>query len=192
MKYIIGLGNPGLEYKTTKHNVGFRVVKELAKECGIDVDRSGYSSLLGTGRIEGEDVTLVLPQTYMNLSGKAIEELVRKEDKLIDGMIVICDDINLKLGRIRLRKKGSAGGHRGLASIIEALKRNDFARLRIGIAVEVHKGDITNYVLAPFKRKDHKHVTRVISLAKEAVVYWLKNGIDNTMAKFNTVRTGTS
>jgi len=192
MKYIIGLGNPDPEYARTKHNVGFAVIKKIAKKGGIDINKALHSSLIGTGRVAGEDVTLVFPQTYMNLSGKAVAELVRRDVDSLDDIIVICDDINLKLGRIRLRKKGSAGGHRGLESIIAALDRNDFARLRVGIATDVHKGDITNYVLTPFKNRDRKHVLHVISLAREALIYWLKNGIEKTMTKFNTRNVGTS
>ena len=192
MKYIIGLGNPGPEYNLTKHNIGFAVIREIAKENKIAIDKFSHSSLVGKGYIAGEEVTLILPETYMNLSGKAIEDFFEEGAKSIDDMIVICDDINLKLGRIRLRKKGSAGGHKGLESVIGALGKNDFARLRVGIATKVHKGDITKYVLSPFKRKEHKHVLNVVSLAKDAVAYWVKNGIDKTMTGFNTKSVGTS
>ena len=192
MKYIVGLGNPGEEYGLTKHNVGFMAVREIADSCEIDIDQKLYGALLGRGRIKGESVVFLMPQTYMNLSGKSVGDLLKREGASIDDIIVICDDINLKLGRIRVRKKGSAGGHKGLVSIIEELGTSDFARLRVGIATEVHKGDISGYVLTPFKRKDHKHVQHVISLVKDAVLYWIKNGTEKTMTKFNTVRVGTS
>lgn len=192
MKCIVGLGNPGGEYNLTKHNIGFRIVKSLAREYGIGLDEKKHSSVIGRGRIEGEEVVLILPQTFMNLSGKAIGEIRKEEIKSIEDLIVICDDINLKLGKIRLRKKGSSGGHKGLKSIIDELGMNDFARLRIGIATDIHRGDITNYVLTPFKRKDHKHLLHVESLAKEAVICWVKRGIDETMTKFNTRKVGTS
>ena len=192
MKYIVGLGNPGPEYKTTKHNIGFMVLRELAKENSIEIDGESpvYSS--GMGRIGSEEVTLVLPQTYMNNSGQAVGDLVRDKVNSIDDLIVVCDDINLKLGRIRLRKKGSSGGHKGLASIIDMLGRGDFARMRVGIATEAHKGDITNFVLTPFKRRDRKHISHVISLAEEALAYWTKNGIEKAMTRFNTRKVGTS
>ncbi len=192
MKYIVGPSNPGEEYSLTKQNVGFITVREKARSCGVDIDQKLYGALLGRGRIKGEGVVFLMPQTYMNLSGKSVGDLFRREMKSIDDLIVICDDINLKLGRIRIRKKGSAGGHKGLASIIDELNNSDFTRLRVGIATEVHKGDISGYVLTPFKRKDHKHVQHVVSLAKDAVLYWIKNGTEKTMTKFNTVKVGTS
>ena len=156
MKFIVGLGNPGLEYKATKHNVGFAVLQDLAKECSIKIKDKRYSAIIGKGKISGEDVMLVLPQTYMNRSGDTVGDLFREEVSLSDDFIVICDDINMKLGRIRMKKRGSAGGHKGLESIISVLGRDDFARLRIGIATDIHKGDITRYVLSPFRRNQHK------------------------------------
>lgn len=192
MKFVIGLGNPGLEYKATKHNVGFNVVKEIAKKNDIDIDRGLFSSFIGKGKIAGEAVMLVLPQTYMNLSGKAVGELFRKEAAGVADILVICDDINLKLGRIRIKPKGSAGGHKGLQSIIDVLGRDDFARLRVGIATDIHKGDITNYVLSPFKRPQHKNVLHAISLARDAAVCWITRGPEETMKKFNTKSSGTS
>ena len=107
-------------------------------------------------------------------------------------MIVICDDINLKLGRIRLRQKGSAGGHKGMQSIIDSLVMTDFARLRVGIATDILRGDISNYVLSPFKRKDRKHLEHVIAMAEEAVLCWIKNGIQKAMTRYNTMSVGTS
>lgn len=192
MKFIVGLGNPGLEYNSTKHNIGASVVKSLAKENGIKINKKLHFSLLGKGKIRGEEVMLVLPQTYMNLSGKAVGELFRQEIKKIEDLLVVCDDINLGLGRIRLRKEGSSGGHKGLESIIQTLGRNDFARLKIGIATEVHKGDITNYVLSPFKRKEMRNVKHVIALAQETVVSMIEKGIEPAMNKFNKRKIGTS
>lgn len=192
MKYIVGLGNPGSEYSNTKHNIGFEVVKALAKEGGIKVNKKLHFSLLGIGKISGEDVTLVLPQTYMNLSGNAVGELFRKEMGDVKDLVVVCDDINMELGRIRLRKQGSSGGHKGLESIIHTLGTNDFARVRVGIATEVHKGDITNYVLSPFKRKEMRNVAHVISMAKDAVTVMIGEGMDEAMNKFNKCKVGTS
>jgi PTH1 family peptidyl-tRNA hydrolase len=192
MKFIIGLGNPGGEYSGTKHNIGFAVVHEIAKEYGIEIDKEIHSSLMGKGRINGESVVLFLPQTYMNLSGKAVADLFDEQVKSPVDVIVICDDINLKLGRIRLKHKGSSGGHKGLKSIIDELGMNEFVRLRIGIATDIHKGDISNYVLAPFRRKDKKHVEHVVTMAKEAVIYWMKNGIEKAMTRYNTKSVGTS
>ena len=192
MKLIIGLGNPGLEYKNTKHNIGFEVVKALAKENNIKINKRLHFSLAGKGRIAGADAILILPQTYMNLSGKAVGEACGQNMKDMRELIVVCDDINIELGRIRLRASGSSGGHKGLASVISTLGRDDFARLRIGIATEVHKGDITNYVLSPFKRKEMRNVAHVITLAKDALICMVEDGIDKAMAKFNKRKIGTS
>ena len=192
MKLIIGLGNPGLEYRNTKHNIGFKVVEAIAKESNIKINKELCSSLLGRGSISGQDVTLVFPQTYMNLSGHSVGELYKNEIKNIEDLIVICDDVNLKLGRIRLRKRGSSGGHKGLKSIIDILGRDDFVRLRVGIATDLHKGDITNYVLSAFKRKDLKNVSHAVSLAKDAIIYSMANGIEKTMSLFNKRKAGTS
>ena len=127
MKLIIGLGNPGLEYKSTKHNMGFAVVSALAKENKIKLNKKIHFSLLGKGKIAGEDVILAQPQTYMNLSGKAVGELAGSEIKDLNDMLIICDDINLELGHIRLRKEGSPGGHKGMESIVHTFNnREDF------------------------------------------------------------------
>lgn len=192
MKLIIGLGNPGLEYASTKHNIGFNVVKALAKESGIRIKEKLHFSLAGEGKIAGEDVLLVLPQTFMNLSGNAVKELIPVRTKDLSDLLVICDDINMGLGKIRLRKQGSSGGHKGLESIMHLLGRDDFARLRIGIATDIHRGDITRYVLSPFKRKEKRNVLHVIDLAKDAVTCMLEEGIDKAMSKFNKRKTGSS
>ncbi|MFA6142607.1 MAG: aminoacyl-tRNA hydrolase [Candidatus Omnitrophota bacterium] len=192
MKIIIGLGNPGLEYRATKHNVGSEVVKALAKANDIKINSKLHFSLLGRGKVEGEDVIMVLPQTYMNLSGKAVGELFRQEAKDISDLLIVCDDINIELGRIRLKTQGSSGGHKGLESIIHILGRDDFARLRVGIATEMHKGDITNYVLAPFKRKEMRNVAHVIGLAGDAITCIIGEGVEKAMSKFNKRKIGTS
>ena len=192
MKFIIGLGNPGLGYRSTKHNVGFSVVKELAKENKIKLKEKRLSAVMGKGRISGKEVTLVMPQTYMNRSGDMVGDLMRDGIRSIEDLIIVCDDINLKLGRIRLKKQGSAGGHKGLESIIAALGRDDFARLRIGIATDIHKGDITRYVLTPFRRNQHKNVSHAISLAADSLICWIEKGMDEAMNKFNIRRAATS
>jgi PTH1 family peptidyl-tRNA hydrolase len=192
VKFIIGLGNPGFKYSRTKHNMGFEVVKSLAKANGIRIKQKLHYSILGRGRIDGTDVSLALPQTFMNLSGKAVGELFSREVKDISDILVVCDDINLDLGRIRLKKQGSAGGHKGLESIIHTLHRDDFARLKVGIATEVHKGDITRYVLSPFKRHEKRNARHTVELAVDTVTCMLKEGIDMAMNKFNKRKVGTS
>lgn len=192
MKFIVGLGNPGLEYRSTKHNIGFTVVKGLAKDNDIKLKEKLHFSILGRGRIAREDATLVLPQTYMNLSGNAVGELFSREMKNISELVVVCDDINLGLGKIRLKTRGSSGGHKGLESIIRTLRMNDFARLRVGIATEVHKGDITRYVLSPFKPREMRNVTHAVNLAKETLECLVEDGIEKAMSKFNKRKAGTS
>jgi len=192
LKLIVGLGNPGLEYRTTKHNIGFAVVEGLAKENRIKLKHKLHFSLVGKGRIAGEEVVLALPQTFMNLSGKAVGELVAHEAKNAEDLLVVCDDINLELGKIRLKKQGSSGGHKGLESIIHTLKTDDFARLKVGIATEVHRGDITNYVLSPFKRRQMRNVSHAIDLAGESIECMIRDGIDKAMNKYNKRKAGTS
>jgi PTH1 family peptidyl-tRNA hydrolase len=189
---MVGLGNPGMEYKATKHNVGFAMLQAIAKENKIKIKEKRYSALIGRGKVAGADAVLVLPQTYMNRSGDTVGDLFRKEVGPSDDLIIICDDINMKLGRIRMKKRGSAGGHKGLESVISVLGRDDFARLRIGIATEVHKGDITRYVLTPFRRNQHKNVSHALSLAQEALECWVREGIDTAMNKYNVQKAATS
>ena len=192
MKFIIGLGNPGAEYKGTKHNIGFAIVEALAKDNGIKIKEKCHFSLVGRGRIDGEEVSLVLPQTFMNLSGNAVGELVGRSAKNLEDILVVCDDINLDFGKIRLKKQGSSGGHKGLESIIHTLKRDDFARLKVGIATEAHKGDITGYVLSPFKRRLLRNVAHVKGLAQEAISSMLTDGIDTAMNRYNKRKVGAS
>ncbi len=182
---IVGLGNPGPEYKNTRHNIGFAVVEALAKENKIKLNKKTHFSVFGEGRIAGVEVLLVLPQTYMNLSGKAVGEILGRKTEDIKNLVVVCDDINIKLGRIRLRPGGSSGGHKGLSSIITTLAGDNFARLRVGIAAEAHKGDITNYVLSPFKRKEMTNVAHVTALAKDALTCLIEDGIGKAMSKYN-------
>ena len=185
MKLIVGLGNPGRIYKYTKHNVGFLALEEISKDNTIRMKIKKYGSLVGQGKMFGEAVALLMPVTYMNMSGKAVAEAVKEEKMELKDLLVICDDINLRLGTIRMRIRGSAGGHKGLASIIESLGTGDFARLRIGIATDLIKGDITEYVLSPFKKKERKKVNEVIDLAKDAISLWIKNGPEPAMNKYN-------
>ena len=192
MKLIVGLGNPGSEYKTTKHNIGCQVVEALAKENKIKINKIFHSSLIGKGRIEGEEVTLALPQTYMNLSGHAVSELIGRDLKTLEDMLVICDDIHLELGKIRMKKQGSSGGQKGLESVIHMLKTSDFPRLRVGIAADVPKGDISDYVLSPFKHKDARNAVHAVRLAGEAATSFIKDGMDKAMNSFNIRKVGTS
>ncbi|MFC1590375.1 aminoacyl-tRNA hydrolase [Candidatus Omnitrophota bacterium] len=189
MRLIVGLGNPGRKYRLTKHNVGFLVLEKIAKENRIRlVKRDAYRALVGKGEICGKSAMLLLPQTYMNLSGQAVAVAKRKDVKSLDDMIVIGDDINLELGRVRIRKKGSSGGHKGLKSVIEHLGTNGFARMRMGIATGIHRGDLADYVLEPFTKKDLKTVSGMVDRAEEAVGVWIECGIEAAMSRFNPAK----
>jgi PTH1 family peptidyl-tRNA hydrolase len=192
VKFIIGLGNPGFGYSHTKHNIGFDVVKFLGKKHRIRIGSRLRYSIAGSGVIAGKEVTLLLPQTFMNLSGKAVGELVSRGAAGVSDILVVCDDVNIGLGRIRIRKQGSSGGHKGLESIIHTLQSDSFARLRVGIATETHKGDITGYVLSPFRRHERRNAAHAIELAADALKCAIKEGVDAAMSNFNKRKAGTS
>ena len=194
MKLIVGLGNPGEEYKSTRHNVGAKVVKILADSKGISLRRQKYSSRFGEGRINDEDAVIILPMTYMNLSGEAVLAAVNDKKVSPSDLLIVCDDADLELGSLRIRPSGSDGGHRGLRSIIAKLGTNSFVRLRIGIgrakgasASGEKKGSLRNHVLKPFERGEMKKVKEVEGRAAEAAEYLLKYGIEKAMNKYNGV-----
>ena len=185
MKFIIGLGNPGEEYSGTKHNIGFTVVKELAKECGIKVNKKMHFSLLGRGKISGEDVTLVLPQTYMNLSGQAVGALTRFYEIPCERLLVCSDDIDLPLGTLRLRPEGGSAGQKGLESIMEHLGTKAFPRLRLGIGRPSGVKAAAGYVLRDFKGEDLDIINVALDRAVEAIESFLREGIMLAMSRFN-------
>lgn len=185
MKLVVGLGNPGSKYKKARHNLGFFVVKELAKRYNITIHKKISETFLGEGTILGEGVLLVLPLTYMNSSGQAVRPLVEKRKINLKDMLVVCDDVNLKLGAIRMRPYGSAGGHKGLESIIATLNSKSFSRLRIGIFPPVKIKDLAEFVLAPFTKEQMKIIKEVVIKSMEAIEVWLKSGIEVAMNRFN-------
>ncbi|MCX5681821.1 MAG: aminoacyl-tRNA hydrolase [Candidatus Omnitrophica bacterium] len=139
---LVGLGNPDKEYETTRHNFGFLVAAYFAKCCGIKFIQSAkYRSLIGTGVVDGAKIHVVLPLTYMNVSGSAVKAVVKDKEIALSNVLVVCDDLNLEFGDIRIRSKGSAGGHNGLASIIKELQSEEFSRLRLGIGSPNNKGE---------------------------------------------------
>lgn len=186
MKLIIGLGNPGKVYASSRHNIGFLIVTELAKCYGIQLKKGLASySLAGKGKIDSREVILAEPLTFMNLSGNAVLALVKKHKIDIKDILVLCDDLDLRFGRLRIRKSGSSGGHRGLNSIINSLKTRDFSRLRIGIGRPQEDIDVAEYVLDPFNKAEKKHLSLIINTACECVRDWVIEGIDKTMNLFN-------
>ena len=181
MYLIVGLGNPEPEYNNTRHNMGFDVINILAKEYNIDINKSGFKSLYGTGVIEGEKVILCKPQTFMNLSGEAISEISDFYKISNDNIIVVYDDIDIKPGKIRVRKKGSAGGHNGMKSVVNHLGTIEFKRVRIGIGKPKYEHDLINYVLNKVEKEERELLDKGIENGKESIIEILKNGIDSAM-----------
>jgi PTH1 family peptidyl-tRNA hydrolase len=187
MRLILGLGNPGEEYRDTRHNVGFRVVEELARRWRIPCDQPECNSLAGRGAEGGEDVLLVKPQTYMNRSGYAARCLAERHGLDPAAVLVVYDEVNLPLGRLRVRRGGSPAGHRGLESIIEGLRTSEIPRLRLGVAPEggVRSEDLADFVLAPFAREEREAVEEMIRRAADACETWLRDGVEGAMQGFN-------
>jgi PTH1 family peptidyl-tRNA hydrolase len=187
MHFIVGLGNPGKEYEGTRHNLGFRLIDKLANEEHIAVGRRECNSLVGRGEIGNADVKLVKPQTFMNLSGEAVSCLLAKhrDEKGVHQLIVISDDLALPLGKIRIRQRGSAGGHNGLKSIIAALGSDEFVRVRIGIQPDHPVSDAKRFVLDCFAKSERPVIEEAIEQAARAVREILGDGVLGAMTKFN-------
>jgi len=190
MKILVGLGNPGQEYRFTRHNIGFMVMDFLADRFRVSFSRRGFFSIRAEGSIEGEPVVLAKPLTYMNLSGKALAALAGKYSLPASHLLVICDDLNLSSGVIRLRAGGSAGGHKGLISIIEALGTNNFPRLRVGIGSPPPGVDARDYVLERPGVEDAAALKSAVDEAAEAVLCFLKEGLPAAMNRFNKKKSG--
>ncbi len=185
MYLIVGLGNPEPEYSKTRHNMGFDVINKLSKKYNIDIDKKGFNAQYGTGIIEEKKVILVKPQTYMNLSGDAISEIMQFYKINPNDIIIIYDDIDTKIGNIRIRKKGSAGGHNGIKSIISKINTEEFPRVRIGTGIPDDKSKMIDYVINKVSDKEYEELEVGIQKAEEAIYEILKNGIDVAMNKFN-------
>jgi len=182
---VVGLGNPGAAYEKTRHNLGFMLVEWLAREEGVPVKREECRSLIGRFEIEDQTIELVKPQTFMNLSGEAINCLLKKEIRSAEKLIIVTDDLALPFGKIRIRAKGSAGGHNGLKSIIACLKTEDFVRLRIGIQPEHEINDTKNFVLENFSKTDLEKVNEILENSAKAIRAVLSEGVEKAMAQFN-------
>ena len=186
MKLIVGLGNPGDNYKDSRHNVGFRLVKALAKDQAVALKRDwGTHALSARTKINGQATLVAIPLTYMNLSGNAVRALVKKYKAALVDLLIVVDDLDLELGRQKIRPGGSSGGHKGLESVAESLSTREFARLRIGIG-RPHRGiDSAEYVLMPFLKKETEIIDGIMGEALECCRSWVADGIDKTMEKFN-------
>jgi len=187
MKLIVGLGNPGREYIDTRHNIGFAVIDALSKKYDIRLkNESGLYSLLAKGIIESEDAVLVKPLTFMNLSGVAVKALIKRYKLDLTDLLVVCDDMDLELGRLKIRPQGSSAGQKGVGSIIEYLENDSFSRLRIGIDRPGRNVDPSRYVLSPFNKKEKQVVQEIIEKACGCVQVWMAQGTEKAMNIFNT------
>jgi PTH1 family peptidyl-tRNA hydrolase len=191
MKLIIGLGNPGKTYARNRHNAGFRCLNYFARLHSTRFDRRQCHARVGTGEVRGEKLLLAKPGTFVNLSGKSVACLVHKHHIPLSNLLVIHDDLDLPLGKIRLRRSGSSGGHKGMNSIIPALGSEDFPRIRVGIGrpqVEeqsMSEDAIINYVLSDFSPQEEAIIKPVIARVSEAIDCFLGQGIEAAMSKFN-------
>ncbi len=186
MKLIVGLGNPGIEYQFTPHNIGFLAVDRIAEQCGVIVDNRHCKALTGRTRIGNDEVLLAKPETYMNLSGMSVLELVRKyEVNQQQDLIVIYDELDLALGMIRIRARGSSAGHNGMQSIIDALQTEEIARIRIGVAPDDPRKGGAKYILAPFRKSQLVAADETLDLTAQAVNVIVNEGIAPAMNRFN-------
>ncbi|MFR7765485.1 MAG: aminoacyl-tRNA hydrolase, partial [Anaerococcus obesiensis] len=186
--YIVGLGNPGIQYENTRHNAGFITIDYLARKYSIDVRKIKFKSLIGQGVISGQKVMLVKPQTYMNNSGEAIREIYNYFDFDHDKLIVIYDDIDIDFGSIRIRKKGSAGTHNGMKSIIYNLEFDDFPRIKVAVGKKPSYMDLANFVLSGFSKQEAKIIEEEVKLTSDAIEMILEEGIEKSMSMFNSKR----
>lgn len=184
MYIIVGLGNPGKKYENTRHNMGFIAVDLLAEKYGIKVDKIKFKALVGEGRIAGQKVLLVKPQTYMNLSGQSVIEVMNFYKEDIENLIVIYDDIDIPTGTIRLRKKGSAGTHNGMRNIVYLLQEDGFPRIRVGIGSE-SKVDLIHYVTSGVTKKEKDLLEDALTRAADAAACIVEKGIEKAMNEYN-------
>jgi PTH1 family peptidyl-tRNA hydrolase len=182
---IVGLGNPGSAYERTRHNLGFMLIDRLARDAQTQIKRQECRALIGRAEIGGQMVELAKPQTYMNLSGESVSCLLSKPDRSVEKLVVISDDLALPFGTIRIRPRGSHGGQNGLRSIIDCLRTQEFARLRIGIAPEHPISNASNFVLERFSKMETETVEKVLEESAEAIATIVTDGVDQAMARFN-------
>lgn len=185
MYIIVGLGNPEPEYSNTRHNMGFDTINKIAKKYNIEFSKINFKGIYGTGIIEGEKVILLKPQTFMNLSGESIKEIIDFYKLNTDNLIIIYDDIDIEPGIIKLRKTGGPGTHNGMKSVIKEIGTEKFPRVRIGIGKPEHKGDLINYVIGKIPEENKKILEKSTDLARDAVIEIIKSGIDKAMNCFN-------
>ena len=183
---VVCLGNPGLRYEGTRHNAGFLTADALAKKLNLSINRARFRALTGKTEIGGESVLVMKPQTYMNLSGEAAAAAAKFYKIPPERVIVVSDETALPIGKLRVRSKGSAGGHNGLKSIIACLGSDQFPRIRLGVGAPPHEDyDMADWVLSAFKNQDAEEIARAAERAAEAVICYITEGPDRTMSKYN-------
>jgi PTH1 family peptidyl-tRNA hydrolase len=188
MWVVVGLGNPGEEYADTYHNVGFHVVERMAAEHNVRIrERCGPAMVSGRFTVAGENVALAMPQTYMNKSGSALTSVLERFEGQVERLIIVYDDLALPLGKLRVRQKGSAGGHNGIKSIISTLGSDEFLRIRVGILPEREIGDVRDFVLSRVAKADRVLLDQTEEIAAKAVEVLVGEGIEKAMAAFNGV-----
>jgi PTH1 family peptidyl-tRNA hydrolase len=185
---VVGLGNPGLQYEFSRHNIGFKIIDNLALNIETEFKRvKSYDSLVSRGKLMNHKLILVKPQTYMNLSGESVSKIVSYYRISFPDLLIVYDDLNLELGQIRIRKRGSAGGHKGVESIIQYLNSEDIPRLRIGIGKPSINSnfDYASYVLSNFNNNEKDKISEVIQLSTEAIKTVIEDGLEKAMRKYN-------
>ena len=189
MKLIVGLGNPERRYVNNRHNIGFMCLNHFAKMQGIRFDKKKGQARIGIGEIAGNEVVVAKPQTYMNLSGESVSRLMKRFNANLDDLLVIHDDLDLPLGKIRIRRGGSSAGHKGIDSIITHLESQDFTRIRIGIGrpdkTEISEADIIAYVLSDFTPDEKQIISQLIPMVSKAILCILTEGLVAAMSKYN-------
>lgn len=185
MKLIVGLGNPTREYQATRHNIGFDAITRMCDDYRIRLDSKEHKAVCGKGYIGGEKVILAQPQTYMNLSGESVRELADYYKLTNEDVIVICDDINLDVGQLRVRKKGSAGGHNGIKNIIAQLGTEEFMRIRVGVGAKPEKWDLADYVLGRFPKEEEPVIREALEKVSKACECIITDGIEAAMNLYN-------
>lgn len=185
MALIVGLGNPGQEYKGTRHNVGFELIDKLSEKLTITLKPGNGLFFFGEGQFKGQSVVLLKPTTYMNHSGKAVAKALAVSGVKPKDCLVCYDDIHLETGRLKLKPSGSAGGHNGMKDIIERIQTRDFPRLRIGIGNDFKRGRQSDYVLSPFSSSQRKLIDETLEVASEAILMFLRGDIERAMNEYN-------
>lgn len=185
MKLIVGLGNPGMQYAATRHNIGFEVMDSLSETYNISIIKNKYKALIGEGTILGERVILMKPQTYMNLSGEAVKACMDFHKIAVEDLIVIYDDISLEVGQLRLRESGSAGGHNGIKNIIMQLGTQNFNRIKVGVGEKPAGWDLANYVLSRFSKEEMQIIAPASVEAAKAASMIVSEGMSKAMNTYN-------